>query len=550
MKRMKKILSILLSVVMVMAMGITAFAGDGDASGEGQTGTTASTTYSVTITNATGTYEIYQVFTGDLSVDATTGAKTLSNVAWGKDVNKFTYTTKDATDSEDVKTSDNASEIAEYLAAKVDDNAVAKDFAEKAIKNVKSGSKSGTATATATDETEKPKATFTGLAAGYYVVKNISVGDDESYTEYILQVVGDVEVKNKADVPELEKKVKDTNDTTGTTTDWQDSADYDIEDVIPFRLKGTIADNYDAYSTYYYAFHDQEETGLTFKEITSVYVKNDDKETKLTTEQYELKTTGLTDKCSFEVVFSDLKTLVDENNNKIVNAGSEIYVEYTSTLNKQAVLGNQGNVNKAKLEFSNNPNGAGHGTTPWDNVIVFTYKVVIDKVDDSNQPLTGAEFTLTKKVAKKDSDGKVVTDQSGNTVYEVTTVAVVKSDEGTKFTFKGLDAGQYILTETETPAGFNTIDPITFTVTATHEIVWTTQNRTDVLTDLKGDKVTGEITFTSDKSDGSLTATVINKKGSVLPSTGGIGTTIFYVVGAILMIGAGVILVSRRRVNK
>lgn len=113
-----------------------------------------------------------------------------------------------------------------------------------------------------------------------------------------------------------------------------------------------------------------------------------------------------------------------------------------------------------------------------------------------------------------------------------------------------MDAGQYILTETVTPAGFNTIDPITFTVTATHEIVWTTQGRTDVLTDLKGDKVTGEITFTSDKTKGSLTATVINKKGSVLPSTGGIGTTIFYVVGAILMIGAGVILVSRRRVNK
>ncbi len=540
MKRMKKILSILLSVVMVMAMGITAFAEDDDASGEGQTGTTTPQTYSVTITNATGTYEIYQVFTGDL--DTTTN--TLSNVKWGKDVNAFTYATKDKTDNEEAKSSNKASEIAEYLATKDNDSTVAKDFAKKAINNVKSGSKSEEAIAT--DGT----ATFTNLTAGYYVVKNTSVADDESYTEYILQVVGNVSVANKANVPEFEKKVKDTNDTTGTTTDWQDSADYDIGDVIPFRLKGTIADNYDEYSTYYYAFHDQEETGLTFKEITSVYVMNGTQKKELTADQYEVKTTGLSDGCSFEVVFNNLKDLTDESGATIVNKDSKIYVEYTSTLNNQAVLGNQGNVNQAKLEFSNNPNGEGKGNTPWDNVIVFTYKVVIDKVDDSNQPLTGAEFTLTKKVAKKDSDGNVVNGQDGKPEYDAKTVAVVKSDEGTKFTFKGLDDGDYILTETATPAGFNTIDPITFTVTATHEIVWTTQNRTDVLTDLKGDKVTGEITFTSDKSDGSLTATVINKKGSVLPSTGGIGTTIFYVVGAILMIGAGVILVSRRRVNK
>ncbi len=535
MKRMKKILSILLSVVMVMAMGITAFAGDSDASGEGQT----PTTYTVTITNATGTYEIYQVFTGDL--DAAT--KTLSNVKWGKNVNAFTYTTKDATDIEAAESSNKASEIAEYLATKTDDSAVAKDFAKTAIKNV-NGSNSGEAIAT--NETAK----FENLTAGYYVVKNTSVKDEESYTEYILQVVGNVSVENKADVPQFEKKVKDTNDTTGAITDWQDSADYDIGDVIPFRLKGTIADNYDEYSTYYYAFHDQEETGLTFKEITSVYVVNNGVTTELTDKQYKVKTTECSDGCSFEVVFSNLKALKDENGAKIVNANSEIYVEYTSTLNDQAVLGSQGNLNKAKLEFSNNPNGAGHGETPWDNVIVFTYKVVIDKKDDSKQPLTGAEFTLTKKVAKKDSDGNVVNGQDGKPEYDAKTVVVVKSDEGTKFTFKGLDDGDYILTETVTPAGFNTIDPITFTVTATHDIEWTTQDRTDVLTDLKGDKVTGEITFTSDKTEGSLTATVINKKGSVLPSTGGIGTTIFYVVGAILMIGAGVILVSRRRVNK
>ncbi len=542
MKRMKKILSVLLSVVMVMAMGITAFA-----EGDSASAATSTSNYSVTINNATGTYEIYQVFAGDLSVDSDTGVKTLSNVTWGKDVNKFFYTTKDATGTEQEETGNDAAKIAEYLATKNNDSVVAKDFAKKAIDSVKTDSNSGIATANTNG-----KATFTGLSAGYYVVANTSVGTSESYTEYILQVVGNVTVENKADVPELEKKVKDKNDTTGTTTDWQDSADYDIGDVIPFQLKGTIADNYDAYTSYYYAFHDVEESGLTFKEISEVYVMNNNQKTVVPVTQYTLKTGDQVsetaegaEKCSFEIVFDDLKNLKDADENAIViNEDSEIYVEYTSTLNNKAVLGNQGNVNKAKLEFSNNPNGNGKGETPWDNVIVFTYKVVINKVDAKSQPLKGAEFTLSKQVAKPIKDDGSVKD------YESKTVQVAKNSEGTEFTFSGLDDGTYILTETETPKGFNTIEPITFTVTAEHNITWEGTNRTDVLIKLSGDKVSGEITFTSNVKAGSLTATVVNKEGTVLPSTGGIGTTIFYVVGAILMIGAGVVLVSRRRANK
>ncbi len=540
MKRMKKILSVLLSVVMVMAMGITAFA-----EGDSASAATSTSNYSVTINNATGTYEIYQVFAGDLSVDSDTGVKTLSNVTWGKDVNKFLYTTKDATGTEQEETGNDAAKIAEYLATKNNDSVVAKDFAKKAIDSVKTDSNSGIAIANTNG-----KATFTGLSAGYYVVANTSVGTSESYTEYILQVVGDVTVENKADVPELEKKVKDKNDTTGTTTEWQDSADYDIGDVIPFQLKGTIADNYDAYTSYYYAFHDVEESGLTFKEISEVYVMNNNQKTVVPATEYILKTDSdvsetAAGKCSFEIVFSDLKNLKGTDGNAItINKDSEIYVEYTSTLNNKAVLGNQGNVNKAKLEFSNNPNGIGKGETPWDNVIVFTYKVVINKVDAKSQPLKGAEFTLSKQVAKTIKDDGSVKD------YELKTVQVAKNSEGTEFTFSGLDDGTYILTETVTPKGFNTIEPITFTVTAEHNITWEGTNRTDVLTKLSGDKVSGEITFAPNVKAGSLTATVVNKEGTVLPSTGGIGTTIFYVVGAILMIGAGVVLVSRRRANK
>ena len=533
MKRMKKILSVLLSVVMVMAMGITAFAEGGSA------GATAST-YSVTISNATGEYEIYQVFAGDLSVDSNTGAKTLSNVKWGKDVDAFEYTIKDAdptTSIAEQKGSD-AKEIAKYLATKTKDSAVAKNFAKIAINNVKENSNSGRA-----QTGEDGTATFTNLTAGYYVVKNTSVGESESYTEYILQVVGNVTVSNKADVPTSEKKVKDINDSTDiVATDWQDSADYDIGDEVPFRLKGTIADNYDAYTSYYYAFHDKESAGLTFKEITSVYVMNDSEKTELNDNNYVLKentTEGaITDKCSFELIFTDLKTLKKSDGTALVNKNSQIFVEYTSTLNETAVLGSQGNPNTMYLEFSNNPNGEEKETTPDDTVIVFTYKVVINKVDEKGNALTGADFKLEKQ-AKNGNWEEVDKDRK----------SVSDAVDGTKncvFIFAGLDDGVYRLTETKTPTGFNTIDQITFTVTANHEIL----SDYPKLINLSGEKKSGEITLTSDVNTGSLTSNVVNKGGSILPSTGGIGTTIFYVVGAVLMIGAGVILVSRRRANK
>ena len=533
MKRMKKILSVLLSVVMVMAMGITAFAEGGSASGTTQT-------YSVTIKNATGEYEIYQVFAGDLSVDSDTEAKTLSNVKWGKDVDPFEYTIKDADPTTSIaeQKGTDAKEIAKYLATKINDSVVAKDFAKTAIDNVKTDSNSGRA-----QTRENGTATFTNLTAGYYVVKNTSVGESESYTEYILQVVGDVTVSNKADVPTSEKKVKDINDSTDTAaTDWQDSADYDIGDEVPFQLKGTIADNYDAYTSYYYAFHDIESNGLTFKEITSVYVMNGSDKTELNSNNYILKVNttegAITDKCSFELIFDDLKTLKKNDGTALVNENSQIFVEYTSTLNANAVLGSQGNPNTMHLEFSNNPNGEGKGTTPDDTVIVFTYKVVINKVNENGDALTGADFKLEKQAKngnweEVDKDRKTVSDATNGTRNCV-------------FTFAGLDDGVYRLTETQTPTGFNTIDQITFTVTADHDIL----SDNPQLSKLSGEKKSGEITLTSNKNTGSLTSNVVNKEGSILPSTGGIGTTIFYVVGAVLMIGAGVILVSRRRANK
>ena len=485
---MKRAINALVAVLATVAMAVAGFMGAG----------TAFADEANTITGPKNghTYEAYQIFTGDLADGK------LSNVKWGSATAKNGTAVTDA----ELKT------VTDLASKSVNDNA-------QATANAIAAYLTSDAQPTATIDDTNPTAQ---VPSGYYLIKdkNNTVPDGQAATTYIVTVAGNVTITPKSDVPSFEKKLKDTNDTTGETSDWQDSADYDINDAVPFKLEGTVASNYASYKTYYFAFHDVEERGLTFnKDSVKVYVDN----TAITSD-YEVVTEGLTDGCTFEVKFADLKQI------SAVKAGSKIRVEYTSTLNENAVIGEQGNVNKAKLQYSNNPNdeqggeNGPTGETPWDNVIVFTYKTVINKVDDQNQPLKGAEFTLSKKM------------KDGST----TTVAVVKDSEGTTFTFNGLDDGDYVLTETKTPAGYNSIKPITFTVTANHTITWEGEDRDTILTSLSGNAASGEITFTPTDDKSELDTNVVNKPGSSLPETGGMGTIVLYAAGAVLVIAAGV----------
>lgn len=510
-RKIKQIFALLLAAVMMVAMAVPAMAD------ETETGTTAAT-YSITITNAAGTYKAYQVFTGDLAQD--NDLTILSNIAWGDGVEEFEY-----------EGTADAKKIAAYLTEK--DDTEAKKFAKAAAARIiPDKCKKET-------KADKGVATLDELPAGYYVILNSEVGATESASSIILQVTADQRVANKAEVPSFEKKLKDINDTTGITSDWQDSADYDIGDNVPFKLEGTVASNYADYKgAYKFIFHDKEEAGLSF-DSNSVKVYVDDNLITNTDDKtyYQVKTPGVCDeKCTFEVVFADLKKIDS------VQAGSKIRVEYESKLNDQAVFGNQGNVNKARLEFSNDPNAKQGkettGKTPWDNVIVFTYQIVVNKyantVAEENR-LAGAEFTLQKKL--KDDSTK--------------DIAVVKSEDGKVFTFKGLDDGVYVLTETKAPDKYNKIDPVTFTVNANHTITWeATADRTGILTNLTGEKTNGEITLTANNDKSELSTDIINKSGTTLPSTGGIGTRIFYVVGGILMAGAAVLLIVKKRMSK
>lgn len=486
-------MALLAAFALVLAMAVPAFA---DGANKGTISVPAGSSH---------TYKVYQIFTGDYSDGK------LSNVKWGKNSKNR---------GEDVSVGDKVSEnVLNRLAAVVNGSdaeklAVIKDYADL----------DNTAFTTVTHNSPAT------VAPGYYLFKDTTATAENEV--YITEVVGDVTIKAKnSNVPGFEKKLKDTNDTEGTTTDWQDVADHDIGDAIPFKLEGTVPDDYTEYTSYYFAFHDKEEAGLTFNpNSVRVYVND----TEITT-GFELKTktkTTITDDCSFEVVFSNLKDIA------AVQAGSTIRVEYTATLNENAVIGGNGNLNKAQLEYSNNPRDKdSRGKTVWDNVVVFTYQVVVNKYANSvgeNNKLKGAEFTLTKKL--KDGTTK--------------DIAVVKSEEGKQFIFKGLDDGVYTLTETVTPEGYNTIDPITFTVTATHGTEWDGEGvRGDLITAFTGNAASGEITFTPDKGTGALTTNVINKSGTTLPSTGGMGTTVFYVVGGGLMAVAVVLLVTKKRME-
>jgi fimbrial isopeptide formation D2 family protein/LPXTG-motif cell wall-anchored protein len=497
MKTIKRSIALVLAMILTLAMSVTVFA-----EGEG-----AKKTFTITVNEAKAghTYEAYQILKGDLSKSQTT----LSNVDWGTGIKADKKTDL----ANDAKT------YVEKLSGMQSNSSALKAEAQK-IAQALSTTVAGSVSVTQ----DNAKTEITGLEPGYYLIKDkdSSLTGDEAYTEYILNIVADTTITPKTDVPSVEKKVKDTNDTTGDTTGWQDSADYDIGDVVPFQLTATLPVNVESYKSYFLKFDDTLSQGLDFNEGT-VTVKLGDKDvTSFFTTNYDAAGKKLTFTCD-----NILAEGFEAKN------GDKVVVEYNATLNENAVIGSKGNPNKVKLEFSNNPNNGGEGDkgeTPEDTVIVFTYKVVINKVNEKNEALDGAEFTLYKKI-KGEADKEIK--------------AVISGDKNDVFTFSGLDDGDYVLKETKTPDSYNTAKDIAFTIKADHSIV----SDAPELKSLSGDKVTGNITLKADKAEGSLSTPVQNFKGSVLPATGGAGRVAIYVIGAILVVGGGIVLVTKKRVK-
>lgn len=550
MKKMKKMLALMLACVMVLAIALPTMATEPD-------------TYSITIEQNSAdtgnhTYGAYKIFKGDLSDGV------LSNLAWADGV-----TISDAV----------ATEISTALGIPVADATDATKVAaalDGEEFNAEKAQKFADAIAPALTTAEKEASgigdvTISGLTGGYYLVKDITnpTGQYASQTKFILKVTSPTnKVEVKSSVPSVEKKVEDKADTTSATGSYGDSADHDINDTFHYTLTATLGDGIQNFKKYYLKFKDTMSEGLTFVSVESVIVDYDG---NLTTSNDQTTITGsktLTQTETGTIKAADGETVLDAKvyeleiadlfaEEGVVKAnlknGSKVVVTYTATLNANAQIGQNGNPNDVSLIYGSNPNYEGTGTpdteeTPKDRNIVFTYKTVVNKVDPNGVALTGAAFKLEKK-------------NSGGTWDTVEEFTVDAQSPASTFEFEGLDDGCYKLTETATPSSYNSIEPIYFVIEATHNTNSDNPDLTDLkvwLTDEDGEKLTeqkdgvavniawGDISL----SEGSVTTDIVNQKGAILPSTGGIGTTIFYIVGAGIIIVAGVLLVTRKRMAK
>lgn len=518
--------------------------------------------------NGTHTYEAYQVFAGQYAGGA------LGNITWGSGVDGDAIVADLANATGDLaafKGLDSAKAIAEELSNATDEelaNALGKDSVAKAFaalvgKHLKATS--GTYAGGKIDNLED----------GYYLVQDASnspsdvtgANNNGAKTRFILKVAGggNVTVTAKSSAPSVIKKVKeDDKAVTGAvkvgsyTADAQynDVADYCIGENVPFELISTMPSTYNDYTSYFYQFTDTLASNFTLNaDSIAVKVVNADGETALTaTTDY---TVGAQDESGkFTITINDTKKIAS------ITKDSTIVVDYTAQLNSGAVIGLDGQENKVDLTYSNNPNYTGDGAstpnedkgkTPEDKVIVFTYELDVTKyLGDEHTKANAEDGTKAGFKLKNAADKWATVDANMKItgwVDDVTTATEVTTDATGIFKFIGLDDGTYTLRETTTPTGYNTMADLALTIGATtaNNQTWTgTAN--DALTAIK---LTMNNTDTAgDVKTGAVSGSIINQKGSSLPSTGGIGTTMFYVGGGVLVAGAGVILITKKRAKK
>lgn len=499
MKTMKKLFALLVVAAMTLTMAVVASAAGID---------------DVTITinggNATSVYSAYQLL--DVAADPV-------------DAEKITYSLNDKYTSilTTVTGKSTQADIITYINALDADGMRA--FADDVYAAIKTAGLAADATINGS--------TATTVNSGYYLIAETTIGtqpDEASLVMVDTAGLSNITVNTKEDVPTVEKKVKDTNDTTGAITNWQDGADYDIGDEIPYQITGTLPtdahDSFAEYETYKYEFHDTLSAGLTYKD-GSVAISIDGE----TVDAGSYTLTYTSNKLT--IAFADLKAATSEGVAINPTKDSVVTVTYTAVLNENAVIGSAGNPNTVYLVFSNNPYDDGEGRTPDDKVTVFTYKLEGNKVDGAQAPLKGAGFTLYKKTAGvAENDGYVAVGSE------------VSGADLTTFTWTGLDAGEYKLVETTVPTGYNKAADVVFTVTATYDILSDDPQLTALSTN------NNAVTLKDGSlANATLTTTVVNQFGAQLPTTGGIGTTIFYIVGSMLFVGAGILLVTKKRMS-
>lgn len=473
------------------------------------------------------TVNAYKMFSATVSGDGKAVSYTLTD-GWKKFFKDSTF----VTGATDANVNDKANEYVSSLTGKEKDLVA---FAAKASNWAQKNNITAATTTVSTDATDgKYTATFAGLDYGYYVVAVPGATLANASGQYATLVSVDrtnVTANIKGDLPTVVKKVNGESATSAK-----------IGDTLTFTLTSTIPDM-SAYDTYTFNFKDTLSQGLTFGQVTSVTV--DGVTDPLTVNTDYTVTTPTTSDNTLTVSMEDFKK-------QQANAGKKITVTYTATLNKDAVVGGHGNVNSATIQYSNKPGIEGTGESEPSKVRVFTYGFTVDKYtgdkyDDTATRLAGAEFTLAPKNGTAMSFVQVTAGSATeNAVYRVAkddetgTTTTITTPANGKVVFQGLKNGEYTLTETKAPAGYNKLASAlgvkvegqndgTDTTNATVTITYNNDNGSNY-----------------DKTASNGAIPVQNKSGVVLPGTGGMGTIAFTVIG-VLVIALGVAWTLKRK---
>lgn len=542
-KVIKKLLAALLAVAMVCAMAIPAFAGT-----EGDITTWHS-------------FSAFQIFKGDVKGNNIKDFK-ISNVTWGSNIadNPAAFLDQLKADSTlgtqfqfiDATDANTAQKVLEVISKWDDSDAYSIAFARSVCHYLYPNA----------NATPEPAVKGGGGSdhihfdeAGYYLVVDttpFNPGDvDHAYNSFLLMVTRDnwnVSITPKAEKPSVKKEVFDNFDNQDGTSigDFGSSADHAINEKFQFKLTATLPAStdhaYDYYDTYAVCFKDTLSEGITYDGPDSVVIKsnNNTHDTTIAPSKYTIDTKNLENQNYFEVNIHDVKACAKDAGFDL-NDGATITFTYTAHLNEKAFVntagGDTSNINKVYLTYSNNPKDESSiGKTPESTpVYVYTYQLNNTKYHDDDNPnnvLEGAGFRLYSdktctqevKLYKEGAFYYPIKDATDKAQYAVE----MFSDEHGQFNVRGLDAGTYYLRETNPPKDYSACDDTKIVISATH--------------DEHNVSLSGE---------SNLNNKIINKKagGITLPSTGGIGTTLFYVVGGGLMVAAIVLLVTKKRME-
>lgn len=541
------------SLSVPMAMNVSAEATENTISFTGEVGTTH-------------IYKAYKIFGGivvttDADEEAGTQAKTeLTNIVWAKPSGSDAFLTelkKDKKIGDKFANCSNAAEVAAVLGTFQSKSPDAEAFAKLVVAQKDN----------LVEVVGKEDGTIEAIEDGYYVVvENALTSDsdgnlpeDSAMTSYLLAVYdasAGAELAVKAAIPSVEKKIQE-NVKTGNWQDddtygvrYNDTADFSIGDTVNFKLFGTMPENIDKYDSYKYVFHDNLGKEFTCPKYTTENVTvtiNGVRANGYTVSDVYNAQTGT----EITISFDDIK---DGN---IITKNSKVEVTYSATLSMGAVIGKNGQKNTVYLEYSNNPNVGGEGTTsktPTDTVIAFTYQLNVDKIDGANPDLklSGAKFKLQATSGEhKEKWAKVQNGILIGWADDMDSVAELTSDENGQFVVAGLDDGTYSLTETEAPKGYNRLSaPVEFTITAETNNTQSDNNITGEELTALTIKVGDDEATSGDVDTGIVGMSVKNNSGSTLPSTGGMGTKLFFLGGGSMAAVAGIFLITKKRMGK